>query len=210
MTNQPMKLLAAAGIIAVLSASFLSYNVNTTVVAAPAAASAPAQAALRPPPSRSWYSGWFEGMEFNRTIAPPPQRPVVNTAAIAPASGVGSVTISADRSGQYHASVDLEGQRIPMLVDTGATVVALRHEDALRLGLSPMPSDYTVKISTANGEISAARVRLREVRVENIRVSDVQAVVMPEGALGKSLLGMSFLKRLARFEVESGNLVLRP
>ncbi len=210
MINQPMKLLAAAGVIAVLSASFLSHNVNTTVVAAPVVTTAPTQTAVRTPPSRSWYSGWFEGMEFNRTIATPPQRPAVNMAAVTPASGVGSVTISADRGGQYHASVDLEGLRIPMLVDTGATVVALRHEDALRLGLSPMPSDYTVKISTANGEISAARVRLREVRVENIRVSDVQAVVMPEGALGKSLLGMSFLKRLARFEVESGNLVLHP
>lgn len=212
MTNQPLKLLFAAGVIAVLSASFLSHNVNGTVVAGP---DGPPQAETvkvqtAPNRSRSWFSSWFEGMEFNsKPVAPPPPA-VARVAAAPPAAGFGSVIITADRGGQYHTSVEVDGLRIPMLVDTGATVVALRHEDALRIGVAPMPSDYTVRISTANGEIAAARVRLREVRIENIRVADVQAVVMPEGAMSKSLLGMSFLKRLARFEVESGNLVLRP
>ena len=41
-------------------------------------------------------------------------------------------------------------------------------------------------------------------------MQNVDAVVMPEGALQKSLLGMSFLRKLKRFEVASGNLVLQP
>ncbi|MDP4595015.1 MAG: TIGR02281 family clan AA aspartic protease [Beijerinckiaceae bacterium] len=126
------------------------------------------------------------------------------------ASGFGDVTIAADKGGQYSSQVEIDGQSIPMLVDTGATVVSLRAEDAQKLGIVPMPGDYTVKLSTANGEITAARTTLRSVRIDNITVNDVDAVILPEGALHKSLLGMSFLNKLQKFEVASGNLVLRP
>ena len=118
--------------------------------------------------------------------------------------------IAADQGGQFNTSVEIGGQLVPMLVDTGATVIALSAKDAQLLGISPMPSDFTVKISTANGVIKAARTMLSEVRLENITVRGVQAVVMPEGALQKSLLGMSFLRKLKRFEVASGKLILRP
>jgi aspartyl protease family protein len=216
MLNQPIKLLLFAGIAAVLAASMLSQNFDSGVAARPVA-TAPAADGSRmavpaQPAQRSWYSGWFEGMSFRRESAPPP-RP---SAAPVPgqrqsqATGSGSVMIASDRGGQFHSPVEIDGQQIPMLVDTGATVVALRFEDAQRLGVMPMPSDYKVKINTANGEIRAARTMLREVRVENITVQNVDAVVMPEGALQKSLLGMSFLRKLKRFEVASGNLVLQP
>jgi aspartyl protease family protein len=46
------------------------------------------------------------------------------------------------------------------------------------------------------------------VEVGGIMVRDVQAVVMPDEALGENLLGMSFLSRLRRFEVADGKLVL--
>ncbi|MCC2096752.1 MAG: TIGR02281 family clan AA aspartic protease [Hyphomicrobiales bacterium] len=216
MLNQPMKLLLVAGVVAVLGASFLSQNFDTSVDARPvaptSAGSEPGMVAANKPVTRSWYGGWFEGMSFRRDPVPPPrpQPAPVSRPQQSRATGVGSVMIAADRGGQYHSSVDIDGQQIPMLVDTGATVVALRHEDAQKLGIMPMPSDYTVKISTANGEIHAARTTLRDVRVENIAVQNVSAVVMPEGALHKSLLGMSFLRRLKRFEVASGNLVLQP
>ena len=87
---------------------------------------------------------------------------------------------------------EIEGQRIPMLVDTGATVIALSHKDAMRLGVSPMPSDYTVRISTANGEIRAARTTLRAVRIENLTVRDVSAVVMPRGGACQKPVGHEF------------------
>ncbi|MGE3247680.1 MAG: TIGR02281 family clan AA aspartic protease [Beijerinckiaceae bacterium] len=211
MLNQPIKILLGAGVVAVLGSSLLSHNYQ----APPLPASAAAAVSNKPtvPANRGWYSNWFEGISFRRAgQSAPAQRPAapVQTPQQTGASGFGAVTIASDPGGQYSTAAEIDGQSIPMLVDTGATVVALRFEDAQRLGIMPMPSDYTVKISTANGEIAAARTHLREVRVENIRVADVQAVVMPQGALSKSLLGMTFLKRLARFEVASGNLVLRP
>ena len=127
----------------------------------------------------------------------------------AQAGGLGRTEIMAGRSGHYQAKVEIDGRQLDMLVDTGATIVALSNEDAGRIGVHPSQSDYTVPMSTANGVAKAARVRLREVRVGQVSAHDVEAVVMPAGLLRESLLGMSFLKQLSGFEVASGRLVLR-
>jgi aspartyl protease family protein len=54
-----------------------------------------------------------------------------------------------------------------------------------------------------------APVRIRELRVGDIAVRDVEAVVVPEGRLGTSLLGMSFLRRLKGFDMAGGRLTLK-
>lgn len=173
--------------------------------------------------SQSFFERWFGGIEFrgpqdeekNPANASPRQSsardtPGMQTPAPSAASGFGSVALNADASGHYTAQVEIDGQTMPMLVDTGATIVALRHEDAMNLGIQAAPGDFTARMSTANGQILAARKRLREVRVENITVTDVDAVIMPPGALAHSLLGMSFLRKLASFEIASGQLILKP
>ncbi|MDB5572092.1 MAG: family clan aspartic protease [Hyphomicrobiales bacterium] len=126
------------------------------------------------------------------------------------ATGSARVEIPADASGQFHARVEIEGRMFNMLVDTGATFVSLTHEDALALGLRLAPSDYTLPLITANGELRAARTNLRRVRIDTISAGDVPAIVLPRGASGVSLLGMSFLKTVKGIEVASGTLVMRP
>lgn len=156
-------------------------------------------------------------IERLQPASPPPvqqtvaaARPVQPVVAPKPASGFGTVALSSDGAGHFHARIEIDGAMIQMLVDTGASIVALRAEDAANLGINPMPDEYNVRVSTANGDIQTARVRLREVRLENITVYDVDAVVMPQGALAQSLLGMSFLRKLSSFEIAAGQLVLRP
>lgn len=126
-----------------------------------------------------------------------------------PSGGYGSVTLDPGPGGHYHADVEIYGRRLPMLVDTGATIIALTEADARSIGIHPSPSDYTIPISTANGVARAAPVMLREVRIRTISIYDVQAVVMPRNVMGRSLLGMSFLKKLRGFEIASGKMVLR-
>ena len=117
------------------------------------------------------------------------------------------VTLKADARGHFLTEASINGRGIPVMVDTGATSVAIRHEDAGALGVRPMmPSDYTVPIATANGTARAARVTLAEVRIGDVRVKNVDALVMPERALGTNLLGMSFIKRLRNVELASGRL----
>jgi aspartyl protease family protein len=96
-----------------------------------------------------------------------------------------------------------------MMVDTGATIVALTSADAAAIGLQPAPAEYRASVSTANGTVKVAPVRIREIRIGEIVVRDVAAVVMPPGALGRSLLGMSFLRQLRSFDVTRGQLTMR-
>lgn len=119
------------------------------------------------------------------------------------------LVIDGDRRGHFLVRPRIEGAELVMLVDTGASVIALTAEDAARAGIRPGPGDFTVTVSTANGTVAVAPVRLREVRVGEIVVRDVEASVMPPGRLGTSLLGMSFLRRLRGFDIADGRLTLR-
>lgn len=116
--------------------------------------------------------------------------------------------IVADPSGHFLVDALIDGRNVDALVDTGATAVALRFEDAQAMGLVRASDDFDTRISTANGMARAKRVRLSRVRVGTITVSDVDALVTEPGVLGVNLLGMSFLRRLARFEVAGGTLLL--
>jgi aspartyl protease family protein len=119
------------------------------------------------------------------------------------------ITVSADLQGHFVVHPTLDGRRIRMLVDTGATVLALSDEDARAAGLRVEARDFTRRIGTANGIVATAPVRIGEVRIGDIVVRNVEAVVLPPGKLRTSLLGMSFLKRLGGFEIAQGRLVLK-
>lgn len=120
-----------------------------------------------------------------------------------------SLTIEADHRGHYLAHPAIDNRRIRMLIDTGASFVALTDADARALGVRPDRSAYSYSLNTANGVVRGARVMLREVRLGDILVRDVEAVVLPAGALEMSLLGTSFLRRLASYEVRGGRMILR-
>ena len=117
--------------------------------------------------------------------------------------------LAAGSGGHFVTTADINGQDITVLVDTGATAVALSYEDAEAAGLKPHGLDYSVKVSTANGEGKAARVKLRYVMIDNVKVRDVDGLVLQEGVMKGTLLGMSFLSRLRSFTVEDGKLILK-
>jgi aspartyl protease family protein len=119
-----------------------------------------------------------------------------------------TVTVRSDAGGHFRVEGSVDGRRLDFMVDTGATMVALRERDAARLGIFPRPSDYTARTSTANGVIRVAPVRLSSLEVNGIRVFDVSAAVIPDEALSVNLLGMSFLGRVRRFEMANGRLVM--
>ncbi len=100
------------------------------------------------------------------------------------------------------------GRNLSFMVDTGASVIALTAQDAARVGVRPMRSEYDVSVSTANGTVRAARTRLTNVEIGGLMVRDVDALVLPEGALSENLLGLSFLSKLKRYEFAGSKLVL--
>lgn len=120
----------------------------------------------------------------------------------------GLVRLQADRNGHYFTDIEVNHRPLEALVDTGATVVALRYEDARALGLVHPGDTFDIGVRTANGNGRARRVTLRSVTVGTITIREIEAIVLEQGALATNLLGMSFLKRLSRFEVQRGQLVL--
>ena len=142
--------------------------------------------------------------------ARPPQAVAV---PIEPAAGQGLPTSAAQISkaadGHYWAQASVNGSWVRFLVDTGASAVALTGEDARRLGIDVDALEYERPVVTANGQTKAAMVTLDHVAVAGARVVGVQALVVREG-LQTSLLGMSYLGRLSRFEATKTALILRP
>ncbi|MGC1301170.1 MAG: TIGR02281 family clan AA aspartic protease [Caulobacteraceae bacterium] len=126
--------------------------------------------------------------------------------ASAPSS---AAEVSKARDGHYWAEAEVDGHWIHCLIDTGASVVALTRADAERLGLDAENLNYDAPLNTANGLTHAARVELDYVSVSGARVERVPAVVVHDG-LSASLLGMSYLGRLSRFEATPAALILRP
>jgi aspartyl protease family protein len=115
------------------------------------------------------------------------------------------------RTGPHgHVLVDglVNDRTVRFLVDTGATTVVLNETTARRLGFRPSRADFTHVSRTANGAVPVAPVRIGEIRIANITVRDVQAVIVPGDVLDENLLGMSFLKRLRKFEFQGDSLVL--
>ena len=126
----------------------------------------------------------------------------------APATGSAAQVLRAP-DGHYWAEADIDGQAVRLMVDTGASVVALTRADAARLGLRLAADDFTAEVSTASGAVRAAPVRLRSVSVAGARVDTVEALVVEQG-LPHSLLGMSYLGRLSAFSATPSGLTLRP
>ncbi len=120
----------------------------------------------------------------------------------------GTVTLPAGDYGHFRADAEINGRDIDVMVDTGASLVALTYEDAERAGIFVNPSDFTHTAQTANGIARVAPITIPRISIGDITVRDVKAVVSERGASERTLLGMSFLGRLSRVEMHSGMLVL--
>ena len=126
-----------------------------------------------------------------------------------PQGAPASKAILKSSDGHFWADGEVEGRSVHFLVDTGATAVALTPADAQRLGIDPADLHYGYKVVTAGGQIRAASVRLASITVAGARLENVDALVIEKG-LDTSLLGMTYLGRLSRFEATRGTLVLHP
>lgn len=120
-----------------------------------------------------------------------------------------AVEIRAGGHGHFVLEAAVNGVNLRFLVDTGASDVVLSPADAARLGFDTDQLSFTKIYQTANGTVQGAPVRLTRIAVGSIVIEDVPASVNA-AAMGRSLLGMSFLNRLSGYEVRDDRLILRP
>jgi aspartyl protease family protein len=119
-----------------------------------------------------------------------------------------SVEVARAFNGDFDISARINGARVAMVLDTGASSVVLTREDAKAAGLPLEVLSYTAVIDTANGRTHAAPVRLDRIAVGGLVERSVDALVAQPGQLKTSLLGMSFLNRLQSWEVRGDRLLL--
>jgi len=171
----------------------LKYAVVAAVAIGSALASASAVVAMAPHPTA------LRAAKAETQVANAP----------AQAASASSAAIAKSTDGHFWARGTVNGASVRFLVDTGATAVALTPADAERLGLTPADLHYSYRVVTAGGQTRAASVKLASITVAGARLNDVDALVIEKG-LDTSLLGMSYLGRLSRFEATRQSLVLTP
>jgi aspartyl protease family protein len=129
--------------------------------------------------------------------AEPPQRPLGR-----------KVLVQADGRGHFMAPFRINGVSVDAMIDTGATLVAINASTARRAGISLSAADFKNEVETANGKVKVALVQLDTLQIGKIALDGVQAVVLDDRSLQTTLVGMSFLKRLSKYDVEDGTLAL--
>jgi aspartyl protease family protein len=157
---------------------------------------------------------WLPMLAEAATGRPPQASPrnfgmsAVETTGAVRSSRTRTTELKADSRGHFEVEAQINGHGVGVMIDTGATSVALRFEDAARLGLHAEAEQFNIPIATANGATMAARAILAEIRIGNIRVKNVEALIVPARALTTNLMGMSFLKRLSKVQIAGSRLVL--
>lgn len=124
-------------------------------------------------------------------------------------NGFNTVVLYKGQAGHFLADTLVDGSPISMMVDTGATTIALSYEDAQRAGLNPQNLAFNSIVMTANGPARSAYVTIPQLSVGGISRTNLQAGVAERGKLDKSLLGMNFLSTLSSFSFGGDELKLR-
>jgi aspartyl protease family protein len=120
-----------------------------------------------------------------------------------------NVEVVRGRGGDFGLAAQINGARVPMVLDTGASSVVLTQEAAKAAGLPIEVLDYSVNVDTANGRTRAAPITLDRLAVGGLTERAVPALVVQRGQLKNNLLGMSFLNRLESWEVRGDRLRMR-
>lgn len=137
--------------------------------------------------------------------APAPLETVAN--AQRPVDWAENVTLQRERDGHFYAEVMVGGRPYRMLVDTGASVIALTADDATAMGLLWHQTDLAPVAEGASGPVEGVKTVLERVALGTHEAQRVPAVIVPEG-LGISLLGQSFLSSLDKVEIAGNRMVL--
>lgn len=168
----------------------------------------------------------FSGLVFVGTLAflqmggPEVAGPEIQSSAVAstpeptessaeqPLQSAHKVTIQRGSDSHFRTTVEINGTPIQMLVDSGATSIALTRKDAERIGIfTGGDSDFSASAQTAGGTIRIKPVRLERVAVGGLERRDIDAAVMDMGD-GMSLLGQSYLSKIGSVSIKDDVMTL--
>ena len=123
-------------------------------------------------------------------------------------NGFADVTLTRASDGHFYADAMINGAPIHVLIDTGATTVALTRADAQAAGVQFSSGEFTGTAQTAGGDVALKPVTLDRVGIGPVEAHQVEAVVV-DSSLNVSLLGQSWLRRVGNVTIEGDKMVLR-
>lgn len=119
----------------------------------------------------------------------------------------GSIALDRAADGHFYADVRINGNPAHMLIDTGASGIALSRDDARAAGVATSIGMNDVVGEGADGVVRGEYVKLDRVELGPLSASGLDAVVLNSGQ--QSLLGQSFLSKFASVQIEGDRMVLR-
>jgi aspartyl protease family protein len=127
--------------------------------------------------------------------------------ATKPAWYGGEMVLEREDDGHFYATAKVDGGDYRMLVDTGASMVALTGEDAQNMGLDWDPNALAPVARGVGGPVMGVPVKIHDIAVGDFEAHDIEAVIIPDG-LAVSLLGQSFLRHVPKVDIAGDNLTL--
>lgn len=124
-------------------------------------------------------------------------------------SQTGEMMVERQRDGHFWIMTQINGQNLPMMVDTGASMVVLSKKDAKRIGINLDKLRFTGSSSTANGRVAFARTRLNTFQIGHVEFENF-VVSINGGEMNGSLLGLDALDKFKSYEMRGDTMILRP
>lgn len=100
------------------------------------------------------------------------------------------------KGGHYFVDGLINGHKIPFLIDTGATTIAINKNMAKNIGLQYRVDGTKGLVETASGTVAAYDVRFKTVQIRSITLRNVKGTVLDGNFPSIALLGQSFLNKL--------------
>jgi len=124
------------------------------------------------------------------------------------AVGEHTLVLTQSDTGEFVATGTVNGTAVSFLIDTGASDIVLAPQDAQRIGVDVSTLTYNLPSETANGIGNGAPLTVNTLTLGRIDLQHV-SVVVNQAPMGRSLLGLAFLRRLKSFSFSGQKLTLR-
>lgn len=157
---------------------------------------------------------WPSGQPDDGRGGTPTLKLTPQSSAARPASGSSpaqhslDIILNREGNGHFYADVEVNGQMIHFLVDTGASGIALTAADAQRLGFTWNEGELEPVGRGVSGPVNGKVVELHHLKLGGKEAWDMDAAVIPNG-LDVSLLGQSFLSQIGSVKITRDQMVLR-
>lgn len=119
----------------------------------------------------------------------------------------GTIELERSSDGHFYADVQINGAAVRMLVDTGASGIALTRDDARSAGIATSIGMNDVIGEGASGSVHGEYVTIDRIELGHKRGENMEAAVLSGGR--QSLLGQQFLSKFESVEIRDDRMVLR-